>query len=380
MRLKIYRTGIMVTVILLLLHIAAPYILSCAREKSNYIPLLEDNFKFGDKVEKITLEGFIYHIKKSSGYKVVFIGDSVVAGATVKNRANTIPANFERLAAKAFPDEDIHVYNLAMPGNRQSDIYFAFKKLCRSKAFDLIITNVNYAFFSNEMLDDKSVARPDLYRDVMEKSTAGKLGLDYSFVEDGIRNNIAQKWNVYGMREELSFFLFGRNLREILTGVRLKKPLKENLSAPPLTLFDGEDDIKISWKQNVPHPADKVEHWVQVFNIDKLDDENKSFWFLKRFADDIEKEKINAAAFFTPVNSGMVREYDLMKYGQNYHSNMNIMKEVLMLSKMPVFDYTDSINTEMFHDLFHMGPQGNLEVAKFLFNDLKNVIEKGLKK
>lgn len=379
MRYTIYRTTIMVVAILLMLHFAMPYMLSYAREESSLSPLLEDNYKFGDKVEKTALEGFIYHIKMSKGYKVVFIGDSVVAGATVKNRGNTIPANFERLAAEAFPGEDIKVYNLGMPGNRYSDIYFTFKKLCESKAFDLIITNVNYAFFSDEMLNDKSIARPDLYRDVMEKESVHKLGLDYSFIEDGIRNDLINKWNIYGLREEMSFFLFGRNPREILTGIRPAKKDKENNNDPLfLQQFDGKDDPKTNWRQNAPFPEEQVEHWVQVFNIGKLDDQNRGYWFLEKFAEDVQKDKINAAAFFTPINAGMVEEFNLMKYGQNFDSNMETMRNVLDKSLMPVFDYTNSIDTEKFHDLFHMGVVGNKDLAKLLFNDLKNVIEKGL--
>ena len=380
MGLRGYRTGIMVVIMMFLLHIITPVILSKAEEKSSFLPILEDNFKFGDKVDRTVLEGFIYHIKKSDGYKIVFIGDSVVAGATVKNRANTIPANFKELANKAFPQNKIRVYNLAMPGNRQSDIYFTFKKLYRSRAADLIITNVNYAFYSDEMLGDKTIARSDLFRDVMDKDSAGVLGLEYSVIEGTIRNEIVQRWNVYRLREELSFYLFGMNPREIVTSIR---PGKWNLKEinPVLTApANGEDDPDLSWKDKMPFPDDQVEHWVQVFNVGKLDEQNRGFWFLKKMGEDIKKNKINVAAFFTPVNTGMVKELNLMKYGEHYGYNMELMKKELEEADIPVFDYTDSVDTGKFHDLFHMGPNGNKQVAEMLFQDVKSIIEEGLKK
>jgi len=370
----------MVVIMMFLLHILAPVILSTAEEKSSFTPILEDNYKFGDKVDRTVLEGFIYHIKKSDGYKIVFIGDSVVAGATVNNRANTIPVNFKKLASEAFPQSKIRVYNLAMPGNRQSDIYFTFKKLYLSRAANLIITNVNYAFYSDEMLDDKTIARPDLFSDVMDKDSASVLGLEYSVIEDTIKNEIAQRWNLYRLREELSFYLFGMNPRELVTSIR---PGKWNLKEinPILTVpANGEDDPDLSWKDKMPFPDDQVEHWIQVFNVGKLDEQNRGFWFLKKMAEEIKKNKINVAAFFTPVNTGMVKELNLMKYGEHYGYNMELMKKELEEADIPVFDYTDSVNTEKFHDLFHMGPNGNKQVAEMLFQDVKSIIEEGLKK
>lgn len=395
MRLKQYRTGIMVLVIMLALNLFIPNIMPLADERSAFTPLLEENFKFGDKVDKVVLEGMINHIAKSDGYKIVFIGDSVVAGATVKDKSNTIPAQFGEEVRKRFPKESIRVYNLGMPGNRPTDIYFTMKKLQRSKAANLIIMNVNYAFFSDEMLKKDPIARPDLYTDLMDKNSSEKLGLKYSAVEGWLKKNVASKWSLYDMREEISFYLFGRNPREILTGFRPGNTLnviasllpgskagtqapggKRDAKAPDVKSV--RDDPNLNWKKNRPFAADMIEHWVQVFNIEKMGLDNIGFWFLNKTAKDIDEQKINAVVFFTPVNSAMVEEYNLMKHGEHYYENMQKMKRLFTDRGIRTYTYTRSIHSDLFHDLFHMGPVGNKQLAGLILDDMDDMIAKGL--
>ena len=133
----------------------------------------------------------------------------------VKDDATTIPAYYKDLAVKMFPGKIIKVYNLAVPGNRPSDIYFTLKKIYENNAADLIIMNINYAFYSDEMLNSAPIARPDLFQDEMDDASAKILGLKYSSLEHFFQG-ISQYWNVYGMRELFSYYLFGMNPREKL--------------------------------------------------------------------------------------------------------------------------------------------------------------------
>lgn len=375
MRLRIYRVGLLVLLLLLLIHISVPTVLDVAEKSSPYAELLENDYRFGDKIDKTAFEAFLFHIKYSDGYKVVFIGDSVVAGSTTSEPSFTIPAHFKRLAGEAFPDDRIRVYNLGIPGNRPSDIYFLYKKIKSSSEADLIIMNINYAFFSDKMLKETLVSRPDLYSDVMDEESAEQLGIDFSAAETFIRVNIAGKWNLYSMREELAFLMFGRNPRELLTEFR-PRVLAEDAQQQTGEAEENEDYK--NWKARRPFPEDRLTHWTEVFNTGRMDSANKGFWFLERLLNEAGNDGANAAVFLTPVNMDMVREYDLLRLGQNYNENMYTIESHVRNSGFPLFDYTNSVDTDYFHDLFHMGPDGNRRVAELLLEDLRDNISKGL--
>ncbi|MGE5328852.1 MAG: hypothetical protein ACM3KR_05030 [Deltaproteobacteria bacterium] len=382
MSLKRYRVGIMVIIFLFILDIMLPFILTYVSHHSSYgiksNEIFENNFRFGEKVDKLVLDAFVYHIKKQDGYKVVFIGDSVIAGAMVKSNSDTIPAFFQALASDKLSGKKIRVYNLAMPGNRPSDIYLTLKKLYASKAANLIIMDINYAFYSNELLKENTIARPDNFFDVMEYDSAVKLGLKASFTENWIKNNILNKWNLYNMREELSFYLFGNNPREELTSFDLinYKTIKEHpLYLPQVDLKNNPDKI---WIQNKPFSVSKISHWKNAFDIKEMNESNISWWFLQRTNSIIKENNIRTAAFFTPVNSKLIEEYKLIPNINLYNNNYKIMKDSLNNSDIRCFDYTNSIKSDYFCDLFHMAAAGNKQLALTIFKDVEKIIREDI--
>jgi len=368
----------MVIAFLLVIDIILPFILSYSSKNSAYgvkaKNVFENNFRFGEMVDKIVLDAFIYHIKKQDGYKIVFIGDSVIAGATVKNDSDTIPAFFKELASHKFAGKNIRVYNLGMPGNRPSDIYFTLKKLYMSKAADLIIMNINYAFYSDELLNEKTIARPDNFADITEYDSTVKLGLKIPFIENWIKNNVLNRWALYNSREELSFYLFGNNPREELTSFDLAKfkTNKENpLYSPRVNLNNNPDK---NWQQNKPFPDKKLKHWEKALNIKEMNNSNISYWFLQKTISLIKQNNTKTVAFFTPINKDLVKEYNLITDIGLYNSNHKIMKTDLSASGIRFFDYTDSIKTDYFCELFHMCAPGNEQLAFAILKDVKNII------
>lgn len=372
-----YRVGIIFFVIMLIIQLILPNMLSFIERNSKYASILDNNFRFGERVDKVVLDTFIKHIKKESGYRIVFIGDSVVAGATVKNNADTIPVYFKNIAEKMYPENGIKVFNLAAPGNRPSDIYFTLKKIYDNNAADLVIMNVNYAFYSDEMLKSVPVARPELFETELQPDTAKVLGLKYSSLESTSKN-IASYWNVYGMREELSFYLFGKNPREKIYD--FTKNLTEGLSRKTIEKSDVEatDSLDKPWWSSKPFPKDKITHWVQVFNIDDFNDNNKGFWFLKKTTSDMKSSNIKTIAFLTPMNSNMIEENKLMRYGLKFQSNMGKIQNEFKKNGLTIFDYTTVINSDKFNDLFHLLSTGNKELAEILMNDTKDIIKRGI--
>ncbi|HZK70035.1 MAG TPA: SGNH/GDSL hydrolase family protein, partial [Clostridia bacterium] len=222
-----YKVGILVLIMMVLIQITLPYFLSYTDEKSKYTKVFENNFRLGENVDSVVFDAFLYHIQKASGYKVVFIGDSVVEGATVKDNANTIPAYFKELTNHAFPGKNVLVYNLAIPGNRSSDIYYTYRKIYNTHAADLIIMNLNYAFYSDEMLKEALIARSELYKKEIMSDEAKVLGLKYAYLEsDALK--LVEQWHLYGMREELSYNIFGANPRQKLFEASKKLLTLEN--------------------------------------------------------------------------------------------------------------------------------------------------------
>ena len=80
------------------------------------------------------------------------------------------------------------------------------------------------------------------------------------------------------------------------------------------------------WWISKPFPEDKITHWVQVFNIEDLNDQNKGYWFLKKMNLEIKTSKIKTIAFLTPMNMEMIKEYNLMKFGSKFNSNIMKIK------------------------------------------------------
>ena len=230
--------------------------------------------------------------------------------------------------------------------------------------------NINYAFYSDELLADTPIARPDLYKDVMDADSAKRLDLKFNFFENFLINNIISKWHLYADREEMSFFLLGSNPRNRLFNgknyLKLQSPITPN----------KEQDK--SWMSNKPYSEEKIRHWVEVFNVKLLNDNNLGFWFFKKTAAIIKENNIKLIAFLTPINGGMIEEYDLMRHGQNYSSNMEIIKAVLAKNQIPLHDYSNIIDLNYFNDLFHMIASGNKRTASILFNDMNKAIAMGV--
>jgi len=371
-----YKVGILVLIMMVLIQITLPYFLSYTDEKSKYTKVFENNFRLGENVDTVVFDAFLYHIQKASGYKVVFIGDSVVEGATVKDNANTIPAYFKELTNHAFPGKDVLVYNLAIPGNRSSDIYYTYRKIYNTHAADLIIMNLNYAFYSDEMLKEALIARSELYKKEIMSDEAKVLGLKYAYLEsDALK--LVEQWHLYGMREELSYNIFGANPRQKLFEVSKKLLTLENGKQKSISTDNSQSTLDKPWWANKPYPEDKINHWMEAFHIDKLDNKNVGFLFLNKMISDISKSQMNTITFLTPINWKMVDEYNLMKFGTNFNNNMGTIKEKFHQGDLPLLDFSKAIDSDEFNDLFHLISNGNKKVAELLLNATKDIIQKG---
>lgn len=365
----------MVLVIMLVLQAALPTLLSLVAETSKYAAVLENNFRLGLGADRVVLDAYVDHIARQDGYKIAFIGDSVVQGAAVKDDSKTIPAYFMKEIQSRYPSKDIRVYNLGMQGNRPSDVYYMLKKLTSSQAVDFVIMNINFAFYSAKMLEEHTIARPELYSDLIGRQAAGKLGIEYSPLESFAVRQIADRWNLYRFREEFSYYLFGGNPRVKLTNaIQSLAGRTENSGEPQASTAVPEKEP--TWRDQIPFPEEKITHWVDVLNVDRLDENNVSYWFLKKTMQEVKQSGIKMAAFLTPINGGMLESLDLMRDAENFDFNIGKLKADFREAGIGLADYTQRIAPDEFFDLFHMISSGNARVAELLANDFGAAIEK----
>mgnify|MGYP006286538037 CR=1 FL=1 len=370
MPVKTYRPIIIFTVIMLIFHFATPSFSKVLIKNSKYSKYFEKNFRFGEIVDKVATDGFFEYIKSDNNYKVVFVGDSVIAGALVEDNNDTIPAYFQ----KNF-EYRVSVYNLGFPGNRPADIFFSTKKIIDEDACDFIILNVNYAFFSDSMLEKSSIARPKLFFDIMDTKSRKVLNLEDNKLETFLVTNLLSKWNIYKKREEISFSLFGQNLREklIIGEDGLPEILDENNALT--TPVNYNNTLDTPWYET-NFPPKKIEHWKNIFDTTTINDDNIGVYFFKKTLDKISSENIPAIVFLTPTNKEMIESLHLIKDYSRYEKNMSFLKNMINKKNIRLIDCTNIVESENFCDLYHLMPSGNQKLAQILFEESKDMIKK----
>lgn len=182
-------------------------------------------FEDGAQVKREVLDLYTGYVARQKGYKIAVIGDSVVQGAGVAGREQTITAHLEEELRGSYLPE-ARVFNFGFPGGRPADLYMAVKQLHRAGAVQLFVINISYPFFSDEMARD-----PLLYFKVWrsqltdgqikelkvppEKPEERPAGADAgeavagSPAEKFLQKKVAASWAVYRFRQEINRCLFG---------------------------------------------------------------------------------------------------------------------------------------------------------------------------
>lgn len=357
----------------------------------------DSNFRFedGSHVKSDILDLYTDYAAGQKGYKIAVIGDSVIQGAGVSTREQTITAHLqEDLRGSCLPEA--RVFNFGLPGARPADLYMAVKRLHEAGAAQLFVINISYPFFSDEMAKDPllyfKVWRPMLTEEQNKElkvppetpaegaAQAGSTdNAGGSPAETFLEKKVAEYWSVYRFRQELNRFLFGgqpaAKLREYFDlAFYGKTPQVEEQPAPdegPLSEKDKPENKYNVWT-SFPWSDQDREHLQKVFNVTGRD--NVDYKYYRELCGYLQQNKIPAVIFMSPVNHALLQRYQLLDYSA-YRKNTSAIEQVARQSGVAFFNYQDAIPADLFHDSLHLLNGGNAATAKLLSKDLQPILQ-----
>lgn len=321
-----------------------------------------------DDLETIAL--WIDQVKKSSGYKVVVLGDSVIHGQAVANGSETLPAYISQELCEHLPNRDVRVFNLGMPGGAPAEVYFMLDAL-EGAGVDLFIYNINLAWFAREnTLDHPAVTR---LKGVPHTFDLQSLGIepekqDSTPAEEWFSKHVLSHWKPYRYRILINYWLFGKPLRvkieDAKNDPRMLLPFADERL--PETL-----EMRASWlEKDWSGKLDPAEGRLGTFH---LDNGNKQWVFYQMMLDLIKRENIPLVLFITPRNYELLDRYDMIDRPA-FDKNLSITVNTAGAAGVPVLDYDSAVPFETFSDIVHLLPEGNKTLARMITLDL---LEKG---
>ncbi|NLI14456.1 SGNH/GDSL hydrolase family protein [Pelotomaculum propionicicum] len=355
-------------------------------------------FEDGAHVKGEVLDLYMEYIAGQRGYKIAVIGDSVVQGAGVPAREQTITAHLQdELRGSYLPGAK--VFNLGLPGGRPADLLMTLKKLRQSGAVQLVVVNISYPFFSDEMsqtpllyfkvwspylteLELKELKVPPV-KQAEPKATAGlEDGGGSMEAENFLQWKISSIWSVYRFRQELNRFIFGgppaQKIKEFFNPAskdetQLSEQPEEAVLEEPLSEKDKPENKYNVWYSFTWSDRD-LEHLAKVFNVN---DSNMNFKYYRALCRYLKENEIPAVIFMSPVNLDLLKKYQLLDEN-SYLENTNLISQVARQNGIVFLDYQEAVGTDLFHDSMHMLDGGNEATAKLLGRDLQPVIRGAL--
>ncbi len=351
-------------------------------------------FEDGAHVKSEVLDLYMEYIAGQRGYKIAVIGDSVVQGAGVPAREQTITAHLqEELRGSYLPGAK--VFNLGLPGGRPADLLMTLKKLHQSGAVQMVVVNISYPFFSDEMSQTPllyfKVWSPSLteserrelkvppVRQADQKVQAGPEENSGSMeAENYLQWKISSLWSVYRFRQELNRFIFGgqpaQKIKELFNpALKGEAPPREQPEEPgleePLSEKDKPENKYNVWYSFAWSDRD-LEHLAKVFNVN---DSSLNFKYYRELCRYLKDNEIPAVIFMSPVNRDLLKQYQLLDQGA-YLKNTDLISQVARQNGIVFLDYQEAVGADLFHDSMHMLDGGNLAAAKMLGRDLRPII------
>lgn len=360
----------------------------------------DSSFRFEDgaHVKSDVLDLYVECVAGQGGYKIAVVGDSVVQGAGVAGREQTITAHLQDELRGSYL-RPARVFNFGLPGGRPADLYMTVKKLHEAGAVQMVVVNISYPFFSNEMTktpllyfkvwgpglseeEKKELKVPSgLTPPPLTETTTAAADVAGSDVEKEIQKFISSHWSVYRFRQELNRYLFGGQpsvrgkvyLDLALNGITpgITQPSEETQQEAPLSDKDRPENKYKVW-YSFPWSVQDRDHLKNVFNISEKD--NVNFKYYRELCRYLKENNIPAVIFMSPVNHGLLRQYKLLDY-DSYSYNTGIIKQIAEESGIVFLNYQEAVSPDLFHDSMHMLDGGNAITAGLLCRDLRPLIE-----
>lgn len=317
--------------------------------------------------DEATMGLWIDQVKKSDGYKVVILGDSVIHGLAVENSSETLPAHIGRELRECLHGKEVRVFNLGLAGAAPAEVYFLVNAL-EGAGVNLIIYNINLGWFApkENVLDHRSLLQ---FKGGLSDLDLENLGIEpekptTTPVEEWLSGQLFSHWKLYRYRVLLNYWLFGKPIREKLeaakTDPRQLLPLDEDKLPEAL-------EMRAPWQEkNWDGKLDPADGRVGTLN---LADDNKQWLFYRMMLDLIKSKAIPTVFFITPRNYELLDRYDMVDRTA-YAKNLSAIVDAAKSHGIPVLDYDSALPSEYFSDMVHPLPEGNKLLARKLVRDL----------
>lgn len=295
------------------------------------------------------------------GYKIVFLGDSVVHGGGVPREEQTIPAYLARELKILLPHRDIQVFNFSLPGCTPADTYHIFNYI-RDANPDLVIYDANIGWFGSA----KIMEHPRL-QELGQKASVPAADHDKnaqtmtgpSDWEEALSQFASDHWVLYRHRIFLNYVWFGGPLKE-----KLKIGEKEE-SQPETKLTEEKEKYKPWYQKNF----DVLRKTRGKLGYVSLTPYNQHWVMYNRLMSLMGQEKSTCVVFIVPRNTTLYKKYDLWDEPVLREKQAQLTGAARKKG-IAVFDYTFSVPDHYFTDSVHLTADGNRILAERLAADM----------
>lgn len=307
-------------------------------------------------------------VKKSNGFKIVFVGDSIVFGPTGSQR-ETMPFYLQQKLRKKYPDKNIQVFNYGYKGYGISETFLMLNTV-RDLNVDMVVFGVNFNWFNrNKVIEYTNALKVN--PEVFVKPKVQELGIKIDNSRDnswnvGISKLLSDNWALYRNRSNIAALLLNKSLIEKLYDYKLG--IYDLKTAAEQKKY--WQDIKLPWyEKNFENSfaADGKIWWINT------GENNTQVKFYRLIMDMLNQNHIQALFYATPVNYEMLDHYKKIDHARFEQS----LKKLCNISRPEYTNFTDltaSIPGKYFADSVHMMPAGNELTAQ---NLAVEIVKKG---
>lgn len=297
-------------------------------------------------------------IRKSSGYKIVYLGDSVVYGSSVPPW-ETAPFYLEQELRRRFPQKNIQVFNYGYKGYGISENFLMLNTL-RGAGVDMIIYGITYGWFNRKPVIEYPTAgrvNPEIF----QKTRAARLGMNMSPLDEHPFNRrlnefLTGHWALYRNRSTLAAKFLNKSLSEKIFDYKLSL-------YDPITLQKQQiywRDISRPWYQkNLGAEFAKTSGKIGWIN---LSDRNPQMGFYRLIMDLAKSEGVTPLFYVTPLNIEMLNRFNKFDHPL-WDNNLAALKKNSRPEETNYVDFSEDLSGEYFADSVHLLAPGNKLLA-----------------
>ncbi|MFA5882166.1 MAG: hypothetical protein WC834_08210 [Eubacteriales bacterium] len=304
-------------------------------------------------------------IKNSKGFKIVYLGDSVVYGPGV-TPTQTAPYYLEQELRRRYPDKDIRVFNYGYKGYGISETFLMLNTL-RNSGVNMVIFGVNFSYFNRQPVIEYTNAAK-VNPDIFQSSRVKKLGVNLPEVKNVDWNRqvsgfLASHWALYRNRSTIAAWILGKSLGEKLYDYKF-------YIFDPLTYQKQEiywSSLHQPWSEkNYSKELSLTNSKVGWINLASA---NPQVEFYKLIMDLLQNEHITTLFYATPLNYEMYEHYNKLDRPKlnRYLSDLRALSRPQQTNFM---DLTYAVPGKNFADSLHMFAPGYRLLAQSIENEI----------